>query len=220
MIDFLLSVPGRCTAILNGVNTILARLSAAQSSYIDAPISSRAPGSTALTNTTWTDSRAAALDNVSALTANIASLLNSPVLSSPTAMTAPQNYANLSGLAVPGVNNHNASVVTAGTWQTVINENGRGCIDFLALMRGTVAGANAVQARVTIDGLVLTIANSSLYQNARGVIIVGAASLKDDGTPNGVVFEKIPFLTSFKVEVQGGQLGDSFNVLHKYYRTG
>lgn len=220
MIDFLLSVPGRCTAILNGVNTILTRLSAAQSSYIDAPISSRAPGSTALTNTTWTDSRAAALDNVSALTANIASLLNSPALSSPTALTVTQNQTGLQNLIVPGVNSVTTSVSVENTWQTVINENGRGCIDFLAVMRWLVNGSDTGLVRVTIDNLVINLTNPSLYQAGRGAIIVGAAAMKDDGTIGGVVFEKIPFLTSFKVEVQSSGISNSFVTAHKYYRTG
>lgn len=49
-------------SVLNGVNTLLARLTSAWAAQLDATISSRAPLSSALSTTDWTTARAGKLD--------------------------------------------------------------------------------------------------------------------------------------------------------------
>lgn len=60
--------------IFNGINSLLARLSAARAAFLDAPVSSRAAAETALSNTIWTAERAARLDQVATVLDAVAAI--------------------------------------------------------------------------------------------------------------------------------------------------
>lgn len=64
MIDFLLGVPGKLKTISDWLTTYWTAARAAKVDYLDAAISGRAPASTALSNATWTNGRAALLDGI------------------------------------------------------------------------------------------------------------------------------------------------------------
>lgn len=64
MIDFLLGVPGKLATISTYLTTNLSALRAAKIDNLDVAISTRASASTALTNATWTDVRAAKIDSI------------------------------------------------------------------------------------------------------------------------------------------------------------
>ena len=64
MIDFLLGVPGKLKTISDYLTGTLYPYITSRTAYLDTTVSSRAAASTALTNATWTDTRAAKLDTV------------------------------------------------------------------------------------------------------------------------------------------------------------
>lgn len=74
MIDFLLGVPGKLKTISDYLTTNLAAVRTAKIDQLDASVSSRASASTALSNATWTNGRAAQLDLIAAPTGAIQSI--------------------------------------------------------------------------------------------------------------------------------------------------
>lgn len=225
MIDFLLSVPGRCTLILNGVNTLLTNYTAVRAAFLDAAISSRAPASTALSTAIWTAARAAALDTMAALSANISTLLQNPVLSPSTTLsfnitaTAEVREALLTVVGLEGSSNVSPG---AGVYSTAINEVGRGVINFLALVETATPASGTKGYRVTIDDQVFT-GNIGGASGAKACIAIGALGIDDSGASaivSGIAFENIPFHTLFKVEFTNAVAGGTFNAISRYRRTG
>ncbi len=64
MIDFLLGVPGKLKTISDYLTGTLYPYITTRTANLDTTISSRAAASTALTNATWTDTRAAKIDTI------------------------------------------------------------------------------------------------------------------------------------------------------------
>lgn len=225
MIDFLLSVPGRCTLILNGVNTLLTNYTAVRAAYLDVAISSRAPASTALSTTVWTAARAAALDALAALAANLTTLLQRPTLSPPTTLaftTGATSAVRAALLQIVGLSNSANVSPTAGNYLATINEVGRGNINFLALSVTADPPSGTVGYRITIDDQVFT-GNLTGSAGAKSAIVIGAIGVDDSsGNPmiSGVAFENIPFLTLFKVEFTNSVSSGTYSSQAKYRRTG
>lgn len=100
MIDFLLGVPGKLKTISDYLTTNLAAVRAAKIDNLDAAISTRAAASTALSNATWTNARAAKLDSISA-TGVIKSIQTGFVSDLPTTSTGEdERYVNVTITAV------------------------------------------------------------------------------------------------------------------------
>jgi hypothetical protein len=224
MIDFLLSVPGRCTQILNGVNTLLTNWTSTRAAYLDAAISSRAPANTALSTAVWTTLRATALDSLAAVAANITTMLQRPTLSAPTTLTAPSTTGYTAGkrAAMQQIDGIEVSATVspgAGAYSTVINEVGRGIINFLGLAIWVEPPSGTKGWRITIDGNVFTgtIGGSGAQ---RAACVIGAMGVTTGGDAGCMAFENLTFLTGFKVEFTNSVAGGQFLAYHRYRRTG
>lgn len=227
MIDFLLAVPGRCQLILNQVNTIATNYTATVAGRIDAAISSRAAAATALSNTIWTNARAAALDVISVISANLVSALQRPTLNPPTTLTFDAGLAAATYRCLTrskGLDQSSTANPGAGGYATAINEVGRGYINFLALVEFTPPASGTVGYRITIDANVYTGSFSS-GGSQRACVAIGALLYNDSAgagaeQPGGIAFENINFLTGFKVEFTNSVAGGGFFTYSRYRRTG
>lgn len=207
MIAVLLGLPGK-------LKTLTDRLTsgrAANLDKLDALVSSRAPASTALLYTVWTDARAAKLDVV-ALEAS--PLLSPPIASglvpaTPTVVLISSYqdvYTKNSGLEHLGV--------TSTTYVNAVNYTGKGVLEFVGAQNETAAGTTTMQ--ITVDGVVIML-------DTVGGVGGGAANVKAlVGTINKaecvISLSAVPFKTSLKIEVKvtAGSTGRSFI---KYRKT-
>jgi hypothetical protein len=227
MIDFLLSVPGRCTQILNVVNAIAANYTTGRAAFIDVAISSRAAAATALSNTVWTAARAAALDGLAAVTANITTMLQRPPLNPVTTLTTPPTYSaakKTSIMLIDGLDTTGLQSPGAGLYVVAINEVGRGNINFLALFEWVKPASGTRQYRITIDGSVFTGsiggASSQMAATIIGAVGIDATAGAGNEVPSGIAFENIPFLSLFKVEFTNSVAGGQYFTMSRYRRTG
>lgn len=189
MIAALLGLPGKLKVLTD-------RLTSGRATNLDkldALISSRAPASTALLYTVWTDSRAAKID-VLALEAS--PLLSAPIVSgvvpqAPTAVTLSATsdvYTKNSGLE------HLA--VTSTSYVNAVNYAGKGVLEFAAAQHDT--NTNITTMQITIDGVVVILATvTGSGFNGTVAAMVGVIN-----SSAGVSLASIPFKTSLKIEVK------------------
>jgi hypothetical protein len=112
----------------------------------------------------------------------------------------------------------------AGAYATLINEVGRGNINFLAIKEHVQPASGTRGYRITIDGLAFT-GNFSTPGSGRAGVLFGAMAVDDSAgagseQPSGIAFENIPFLTGFKVEVTNSVAGGQYLSYSRYRRTG
>lgn len=214
MSDFLLSVPGRLTTLINNVGTLLTRWTQTKADYVDAAISTRAPGATALDKNIWTDARAARLDNIDYLYAAAANNVANPILNPISSLNNITSIAGLLSITVPyGITTSTpVTVVSAGVYYDVINITGKGVINYLDV--SIFSGASGFGGfRLTLDGVVMTLTNIS-GTNA-GNLIIGVI------TSAGIVaLEEVPFRSQFKLEVTSVGAGAALKARYRYRRTG
>lgn len=171
MIDFLLGVPGKLKTINDWLVNNLSVARTAKIDNLDAAISTRAVASTALTNVTWTDARAAKLDG--------AAQAADPLLGVPIA-------ANFGA----------ASYSTASTtYVTALSITGKGVLKGVLQSNGT-AGSLAY-LKVTIDGVVVKDALSGATDSAVYAIPIGAGYTTLNGFSG---YDFIPFKSSLLIE--------------------
>lgn len=96
MIDFLLGVPGRMKTISDYLTGTLYPYITTRTANLDTTVSSRAAASTALTNATWTDTRAAKLDLIGAQSSVIQSIQRGAVDQIGAAVTVTITSVNIS----------------------------------------------------------------------------------------------------------------------------
>lgn len=148
MLAILAGVPGK-------LKTLIDRLTSTRAANLDnlnATITSRAAASTALSNATWTDGRAAKLDNITTPLLDkppIAAGLVGPASNASFASTtsAPQGAANFATSAACG---------STGAYVDVINVTGSGLLTGLHMV-GTPGGAGTptYSLQLIIDGVTI-----------------------------------------------------------------
>ena len=196
--------------------TILQRLTAARAAFLDAPTSSRAPASSALNTTQWTNSRATKLDNLDALVS--AAGAKPPTTNGlKGVMTALLGNLSISwnGVIV------NQTTSTHNIWIEILGEaSASGVISVLGITQNANANSLDWGARLSIDGLIVWTSANNLFSasgdNLNGIFIIGSS--EKDSAPEHVLFK-----TSFSLEIRknedvaGTIDGDA---LYKYYLTG
>lgn len=206
MIAALLGLPGKLKVLTD-------RLTSGRATNLDkldALISSRAPASTALLYTVWTDARAAKID-VLALEAS--PLLSAPIVSGvvpqvPTYVTLSSYtdmYTKVSGLEHLGV--------TSTAYVNAVNYTGKGVLEFAAAQNETAAGTTTMQ--ITVDGVVIILATVAGVGGGTANVAAMVGVLTSD---RDIALSSIPFKTSLKIEIKvtGGSTGRSFI---KYRKT-
>jgi hypothetical protein len=217
--------------ILNKVKQIRTDYTTARAAYLDAAITSRAPSSTALTDTTWTDSRAGKLDNLDVAVSTIG--------------TSPPITSGLKGVGVSngelttvnftgggGTWDHIAPVVStnqtaASTWLTLLTEtSSSGVIKFMSVYQILNASDKDIQARLKIDGNIVWTSDTDAWKwagdNNSGFALVGAA-WNVVSTTYSLAFENIPFSDSFLLEWQQTEAGAAsitMGTRSRYHLTG
>lgn len=171
MIDFLLGVPGKLKTISDYLTTHLASARAAKIDNLDAAISTRAAASTALTNATWSDARAAKLDG--------AAQAADPLLGVPIA-------ANF------GTTEYSTS---STAYVTAVSITGKGVLKGVLQKNGTAS--TFAYLKVTIDGVVVRDTISGSTASAIYQIPIGAGYTTLDGFSG---FDFIPFKSSLLIE--------------------
>lgn len=195
MWTMLAGVPGK-------LKTLLDRLTAARAGYLDrldATISSRAAASTALSNATWTNTRAGKLDLIK----------QSPVDSPPAAdglsgavlsYTSPPDYRVVGG----------AQFTTGSTTLvTALSVTGAGVLNFLTVTGGSDIGAQVV---ITIDGVVaLNTTFSGAAAQSTTMVIVGAFMQS-----YSIALDQVPFRSSLLVQVRATGSSRTVTVVSKH----
>lgn len=206
---FLAGIPGQLASLLARLTNSTVPLTDARVTKIDnldAAITTRAASSTALSNSVWTDPKAAFLD---AAVTSVAF----PVTSSINGGQATQDGLN----GAPGTK-VSAGTLTANTWATVVDiTSGKGFLKFACAYRDTASWASGdLDMRVTIDGtVVITVDGSSSTTQNRGCVAVGFYDAAI------AAFDQLRFKTSLKIEVRSsaGQTAAYAAVKYLYSTT-
>lgn len=178
------------SGILNSgkLATLLERITATRAGYLDAAISSRAAAATALSTATWTNARAAKLDQIGAIIPTTNGLKGRPVSNS--GLLASVGSAGASFLSTSG------STSTYDSWTNVLAVTGAGVLEFLSVYATANASDRNAQARLSIDGNVVWTSDTDAWQTASdnndGVYLVGSASPESLGN--------IRFASSFTLD--------------------
>lgn len=202
--------------------TLLNRITATVAARLDATLSTLAVAATALSTATWTNTRAAKLDNLDVPTSSVAA--KAPISSGLVGRFV--SHANLDDLgstayAVPVT----ATETAYNTWKTLLTYTGSGVISLLAVKQ--TAGGNAssrdIQLSLLIDGNEVYLSDADFWQtnstdDNKGVWLVGAP-----GYLSTVSLGSVPFKTSFtvrfkKTENASGTVG--LTGYAQYYLTG
>lgn len=213
MSDFLLSVPGRLTTLINNMTTLLTRWTQTKADYVDSPISTRAPSSTALDKNIWTDSRAARLDYLDFVLSQTLDNVTNPVLNPVNSLNGIVEISGLMSITPPYgvITTPNVVAVSGGVYYEVLNITGKGVIGYLDV--GIASGHSGTGGfRLTIDGVAITAAN--LSANLAGNLIFGTIT-----TAGIITTESIPFRSQFKLEVSSVGAGANFRARHRYRKT-
>lgn len=148
----------------------------AKAAFLDASISSRAPASSALSDTIWTPTRAGYLDDIPSIKATVDANLDAPV--STMGAKPPVNMAMTFNSSVPLVDLRQeldpdipATVKAyggrfqrydgiglhagAGGWQNVLSLTGPGVLQFMAIWAGNKSSGTDMGLRLKLDGNVL-----------------------------------------------------------------
>jgi hypothetical protein len=215
---FLLSIPGKINTLTANLATLMGNYTAVRAALIDVAISSRAPSATALTNATWTDARAAALDDVAACVAYLQAAALVPTNNPPTTLPAP-GVISMSGF--PAYAGLEQVVHTFGSsgYFTGVNLTGRGVVNFLSCQLSSNSGMTAggtLGGRLTIDGtVVFNITNIIPYTSVNsGWVAIGLVG------PSGVpVLEPMPFYSSFIWEIYSNQAAGTLSTNYRHRLT-
>ena len=184
------------------IQTLLDRLTAVRAAFLDAAISTRAAASTALTNATWTDARAAKLDNLDAAVSSAGSKAPTALLGRVQSNTYLVGDFAQNGGALPG-EPYSASTSTYDSWTTIHSvSSDSGVIEIMgAWCKANASNLNA-QLRLTIDSTVVYTSDTDLWQAAPtsiyddGVWLVGF----NESSNGAAAFGNIPFTDNFTLE--------------------
>jgi hypothetical protein len=205
MLDFLAGVPGRLKTIADYLTTHLSSTRAAKIDNLDAAISTRAPASTALTNATWTPTRAGHLDLISSRAAESSPLLSAPMLNGVvTAVTA----STLGG-AFDIVGITQSSSTTSTTYSTALTVTGQGVLNFASV--ASSGSTHAASIKITIDGVAVFEGGTGTRQSLCpvGAYIPGTA----------VALDQVPFKTSLLIEHKIANSASNSVAFYKYRKT-
>lgn len=102
--------------------------------------------------------------------------------------------AQMNAAGAPGL----SGALTANTWKTVVNLTGIG-IAKLANVWQVDTTARSLGIQVTLDGTVVyTNFVAATATNGHGLNAIGATT----GNPGSIVFERVPFSASLKIEIK------------------
>lgn len=203
-------VPGK-------LKTLIDRLTAARASNlddIDTTVSSRAPSSTALSTATWTGTKAGYIDSAISDRASQTSLdtmAGEQVLNMP-----PTNTLTYAGLTRTSANpalriaeSVATGALTAATYVTVLNVTSSKGVVSLAMAYHVDATSHALSIRITVDGVIIREYTEDTHTTAgSGLVVIGGELCQA---------EKIPFLSSLKIEVKSDATLTSGKVRHIYH---
>lgn len=219
MIDFLLSVPGKLKSISDYLTGTLYPYITTRTANLDTNVNSRAPASTALTNATWTDTRAGKLDLVVA---------EGPLTKAPTALSTPAFYyhPNPAVQAIYAYPGAGMFAPTTTSLVDVVNISGSGVLELCIAQGDSPNAGQGIQLVVTIDGTAIF---NQTVTNTGGTypVLVAAGLMAMHSFWNGtaVVYENVvsglshmPFKTSLRIQARK-VAGNSGQVLYKYWRA-
>lgn len=228
--SFLISVPGKLKEVGDNVGTLLSRLTATRAGYLNTPISSRAPASTALLRSVWTNTRASRLDQIPSIAAQVAALRA-------TINQGSDTYSGVETTSDDGIgaalaDQHGMGVLgthsTANsTWTSIIDVSGSGMIDALAFRCSAHTQNTDLGVRLTIDGVSVYGTDTdnlaghatNTDQDNYGMIFNGACSLDGSDHFQSLTFWPVPFASQFRVEMYAQSGFSNAGVIYGRYRT-
>jgi hypothetical protein len=189
--------------LLNKITQLRADYTTAKAAFLDVSIASRAAAATALTDATWTDTRAGLIDN---LDAAISTIGNAPPITSGLKGRLTLESGRQSGIALDtgvgsdGIEAATQAAATYNAWVSLKAETGAGIISILNVYQEANASNLNADFRLSIDGNIV-ITSASNFWNATGDDDAGCNLI---GWIGGDVprFEAIPFTTSFDLEIR------------------
>jgi hypothetical protein len=221
---------GKIAAIRTDVTTILSRVTAAvavastalsnatwtnaKAAFLDAAISSRAAASTALSSATWTGTKAGYLD----------AAVSDAGLKVPSEILVPPLYYSASPPgSIPSVSKTQS---ITGNWLDFISITGSsGVLSFINALCVANTGSENIQVRLVIDGVVVfseTVFTSSSDEDS-SVTLVGGLSIglsPTGGTAGFLAFEQMIFKTSLSFSVKQTTVGSTtVKGFYRYYLT-
>ena len=201
--------------------TLLQRLTAARAAFLDADISSRAPASSALSTTQWTNARATKLDNLDKLLSTIGPVppttngLKGVIISNADIYVTSTGSRTISPIIT-------ASTSTYNVWTTLLSVTAVGVIEIMTAYQVANTSDRDAQLRLKIDGNIVYISNADLWKvtgdDNDGISLIGTVS----SSFGGLAWASISFSTSFLLEFKKTENAAGtveIGTLARYYLT-
>ena len=214
--NFLASLPGKIKQLRDRWDTRLSATRAVKIDNLDTTISSRAPSSTALSTSVWTNTRAGYLDTSISSRAPASTALSTSVWTNARAAKLDQiagvpssivgktvsQTATAFSVLPPGAATQ-LMLSAASSLTTALSVTGAGYINYLGIRFPTTSSNLTVRVQLTIDGTVVL--DESLSKNSSNYAYCYPVGVCRIGGNYGMLtFEAVRFSSSFVVKYQCG----------------